>query len=217
MRAVNGAIESVNLRGSELEFKVIGNGAPRGICGSGLIELLSEMFLNGIISRDGKYYSEKFQERLRQKEQQKIFLLTDPNSPPSEKPVFLSEQDIGNLIRAKAAIFSATALLLKRVGLKFNDLGEIYIAGGFGCSLNIAKAIGIGLFPALPLDRFRYLGNSSLAGAQLALLSKKSRKQLVNIAKSITYIDLSSEPEYMNEYTAALFLPHTDENLFPTT
>ena len=118
--------------------------------------------------------------------------------------------------RNKAAIFSACSLLLKNVGLSLTDIEKIYVAGGFGCYLNVERAITIGLFPDLSPDKFEYLGNTSLLGAYLALLSEDHRESLLEIAKRMTYIDLSSEPDYMGEYTGALFLPHTDETLFPS-
>ena len=118
-------------------------------------------------------------------------------------------------MRAKAAIFSAAFLLLRNVGVSWRDIEKFHVAGGFGHSLNIRKAIVLGMFPDIGADRFEYLGNTSLQGACLALLSSDQRRALDEIAKSMTYIDLSSESNYMNEYTA-LFLPHTDAKLFPS-
>ena len=218
MRASEGAIEGVEIRedGSEVAYRVIGGGKPKGICGSGLIELTAVLFKNGIIGRDGRFTDTAPKERIHRKENSPAFVIAKADQTADGREIYLNEQDTANIMRAKAAIFSACSLLLKKVGLSFNDIKRVYVAGGFGCCLNFANAVTIGLFPDIGGDRFEYLGNTSLMGAHLALISGEHREHLMRIAKSMTYIDLSSEPDYMDEYTAALFLPHTDKNLFPT-
>jgi uncharacterized 2Fe-2S/4Fe-4S cluster protein (DUF4445 family) len=128
----------------------------------------------------------------------------------------ITENDIKNLIRTKGAVYSACMVLLKNVGLGFDKIDSIYIAGGFGQHLNIDNAVQIGLLPDLDRKRFHYIGNSSLLGAYLILLNDKNREMVDATAGKMTYIELNTEPDYMNEYTGALFLPHTDINLFPT-
>jgi uncharacterized 2Fe-2S/4Fe-4S cluster protein (DUF4445 family) len=218
MRASNGAIEFLDIKGdgTEVAYKVIGDEKPRGICGSGLIELTANLFSKGVIDRNGKFNTGTLNKRIRKKNNQYMFIIADVDETATGNEIYISEHDIANIIRAKAAIFSACSLLLKNVGLSFSDIEKVYVAGGFGCYLNIEKAITIGLFPDIALERFEYLGNTSLLGAYLALLSADYRNSLDEIAKSMTYIDLSSEANYMNEYTGALFLPHTDDSLFPS-
>ncbi len=132
------------------------------------------------------------------------------------KPIAISENEIENVIRAKAAIYSASALMLRRVGLGFENLDRVYIAGNFGRFLAIEQAIVIGMIPDLPLERYRYLGNASLTGSHMTLVSRAHRRLQLVIAGRMTNIELSTEPEYMDQYTAALFLPHTELALFPT-
>ncbi len=218
MRAAAGAIESVAIRnsGADVGLEVIGEGQPRGICGSGLIELVADLFSAGVVGRDGKFTDLAPKSRMHAKGKNKAFVLVEAGRSATGKDISISEQDIANIMRAKAAIFSAALLLLKNVGVSWRDIEKVHVAGGFGHSLNIRKAIVLGTFPDIAPDRFEYLGNTSLQGACLALLSADQRRKLDEIAKSLTYIDLSSEPNYMNEYTAALFLPHTDATLFPT-
>jgi uncharacterized 2Fe-2S/4Fe-4S cluster protein (DUF4445 family) len=218
MRASAGAIESIQIDAASLEvrFQVIGGGKPRGICGSGIIELVAELFKHGMIDRNGKFSDTMPQHRIRKEDHRNCFVIASAGDSAAGRDITISEKDIANMMRAKAAIYSACALLLKNVGLTDKDIGKIYVAGGFGSHLNFEHAITIGMLPDIPLARFEYLGNTSLQGARLALLSAEYRKELSEIAKGITYIDLSSEPRYMDMYTAALFLPHTDINLFPT-
>ena len=217
MRAAAGAIETVDIEagGAAIAYQVIGGGSPRGICGSGLIELVAGLFTRGIIGRDGRFNEAKADKRVRLDEHPRTFVLVEAGQTSTGKPISLSERDIANLMRAKAAIYSACGLFLKKVGLTCADIDRVYIAGGFGCHLDIQKAITIGLFPETDPGRFEYLGNTSLQGACLALLSHAHRQRLAEIAKRMTYIDLSSETDYAHEYTAALFLPHTDDSLFP--
>lgn len=212
MRAAEGSIESITLNADNgnVDFSVMGEGKPKGICGSGLIELTAELFLKGIIGRDGKFTESVFSPRIIGGRNKKLILYSGNNNEIS-----ISEQDIDNIIRAKGAIFSATLLLLRMLDLNIEQIGRFYIAGGFGRNLNIEAAISIGMFPDIDRNRYKYIGNSSLHGTYLALLYKEHRDFIDNIAKSMTYIDLSSEPKYMDEYIAALFLPHTDERLFP--
>ncbi len=190
---------------------MIGGGKPRGICGSGLIELVAALFESGVIGRDGK-----FTETLVGQRRNGRYVVADAREAETGKDIFISQNDIINIMRAKAAIFSACTLLTKNIGISIDDIDRIYVAGGFGSRLSFDKAITIGLFPDIGADKFEYLGNTSLQGAYLALLSAKHRAELMQIAKNLTYIDLSSESDYMDQFTGALFLPHTDVNLFPS-
>jgi uncharacterized 2Fe-2S/4Fe-4S cluster protein (DUF4445 family) len=217
MRATGGAIETASVRhgGRDVSYRVIGDQAPRGICGSGLIELVADLFTSGVIGRDGKLTDRIPADRLRADGRQRSFIVVAAGESGTGREISISERDITNIMRAKAAIFSACRVFLRNVGLAVADIERVYVAGGFGCHLNVAKAITMGLFPDVDAKRFEYLGNTSLLGAYLALVSASQRKRLADIAKRMTYVDLSSEPGYMDEYTAAMFLPHTDTSLFP--
>ena len=217
MPASEGAIEEVKMADSgELEYKVIGGTKPKGICGSGLVDLLAELFIHGYIDRHGKYDEEKAGEKIVEVEEEKGFLVEEDKNSYWGKNLIITENDISNLIRTKGAVFSACSLLLKNVGLSFDKIDSFYIAGGFGQHLKIENAIRIGLLPDLERAKFHYLGNSSLLGAYLILLSDKNKDLAEEVAQKMTYIELNTEPNYMNEFTGALFLPHTDIKLFPS-
>jgi len=132
------------------------------------------------------------------------------------KPIVFTEPDISNLIKSKGSIFSAIKALLGYTGLSFDQLETFYVAGGFGNYLNIPKAIAIGLLPDIPVQKIKFIGNSSLTGARLALTSEEAFEKCVNVSRSMTNIELSNYQPYMDEYIAALFLPHTDRKLFPS-
>ncbi|HNU91837.1 MAG TPA: ASKHA domain-containing protein, partial [Spirochaetota bacterium] len=135
---------------------------------------------------------------------------------PDGRPIRVNEIDIENIMRAKAAIYSATALMLDNIGISYNDISRFYIAGGFGKTLNIENAVAIGLLPDVPRERFNYIGNASLQGSYRLLISERQRSIVRSLARRMTYIDPGSDPRYMDHYTAALFLPHTDASLFPS-
>jgi uncharacterized 2Fe-2S/4Fe-4S cluster protein (DUF4445 family) len=215
--AIEGAIEAVTLReNGRLEYRVIGGGKPKGVCGSGLVDLLAELFVHGLIDRAGKLNESKAGKRFVRGEDGAGFLIEKDSRCYWGRDLVISEKDITNLIRTKGAVYSACAVLMKNIGLDLNRLDAVYIAGGFGEHLNIENAVRIGLLPDLERKRFRYLGNTSLTGAYLGLLSEKNRALVETIAAKMTYLELNAEPGYMNEYTGSLFFPHTDIGLFPT-
>jgi len=217
MRAAEGAIEAVKIEPSTLrpEIKVIGGGKPTGICGSGMIDAISEMFLRGIIDQRGKLKRESLppDEAWRIKygdEGPEYVLFSD-----SEREIVLTEVDIENILRAKAAIYAGVSLLLREVGLTVDALETVYIAGGFGNYLDVEKAIILGMLPDMPIEKFKFLGNTSASGAYLALLSEEIKKEAEDIAQKMTYVELSVSAGFMDEYMSALFLPHTDISKFP--
>jgi len=217
MPASEGAIEEIKIAESgKLEYRVIAGAKPRGICGSGLIDLLAELFIHGYIDRQGKFNERKISKRIVEDEEGRAFLIEKSKNCFWGKELIITENDISNLIRTKGAVFSACSVLLKKVGLKYKDIDSVYIAGGFGEHLSIENAVRIGLLPDIERSRFHYLGNSSLFGAYLILLSDRNKDLAAKIAEKMTYIELNSEPTYMTEYTGSLFLPHTDLKLFPS-
>ncbi len=216
MRASHGAIERVcvNPETGMPEISTIGNEPPVGVCGSGMISLIAELFTTGWIDAAGKLDKTRPCAAIEINGKNSKCILADAKHSGKTSAITICEADIDNLIRAKAAIFSACRVLLQKVSMDFEDLSHIYIAGGFGRYMDIEKSIEIGLLPKLPIEKFKFIGNSSIAGAYMTLLSKRHRTLEHELAKKITYIDLSTEHEYMDQYTAALFLPHTDERLF---
>jgi uncharacterized 2Fe-2S/4Fe-4S cluster protein (DUF4445 family) len=216
MRATKGAIQAVSILDDDVHYKTIGDGKARGICGSGVIDIMAELFKNKRIQPDGKFNTEKANSRIRQTEEGQEFVIAWAVESETEKDITITEYDISNLIKSKGAIFAAATVLTKSVGIEFKDIQRIFVAGGFGNYLNIEKAVTIGLLPDLPLERFHFIGNSSLAGARIALFSNHAFEKAHDIAKRMTYFELSVNPDFMNEFIAALFLPHTNQNLFPS-
>ena len=221
MRATEGAIEFVKIRPDmEIETRVIGNhgpdNVPRGICGSGMIDAISELFLKGIIDRKGNFQADGKRQspskRLRTGEEGAEFVLASG----AAGEITLTQVDIENILRAKAAIYAGISSLVKEVGLSLKDIEKVYIAGGFGNYLNVEKAIILGMLPDMPREKFVFLGNTSITGAYLGLVSGELRREAEQIASRMTYMELSVSPGFMNEYMSALFLPHTDSSLFPT-
>ena len=213
MRATEGAIESIKIDPKTFEpvFKVIGNGEPIGICGSGMIDAISELFLTGIIDRKGKFIRNTKTGRIRDGVDGPEFLIFSRDG----NEIVLTEVDIENIIRAKAAIYAGVSVLLKEVGFGLNAIERVYIAGGFGSYLDVDKAIILGMFPELPKEKFKILGNASITGAYLCLLSKDLRGEAGVISSKMTYVELSVSRGFMDEYMSALFLPHTHLRLFP--
>jgi len=216
MRASLGAIERVEIdkETGEATFSTIGNVPPIGICGSGMISLIAGLFSTGRIDAGGKLNRAKPCTAIDANAKNAKYIIASAELCKNNKAIYITEADIDNLIRAKAAIFSACRVLLHNVNMDFSDLSRLYIAGGFGRYLDIEKSKTIGLIPDLSAEKFIFIGNSSIIGAYMTLLSKTHREKQQELAQKITYIDLSTEAGYMDQYTAALFLPHTDFNLF---
>lgn len=217
MRAFSGAIEEaiIDSKSLSVSFKTIGNVKPLGICGSGYISLLRSMLLNGIIDKSGKIIIVD-NERVRTTDYGREFVLAFKEEADTVADIVLTESDIKNLKRSKAAIYSAAAILIKHMNFRESDIKNVFISGGFGTSLDIDSAITIGLLPDLERRRFSFIGNSALSGAREILLSADMLKQAKEIAHKITYFDLSSDSGYMDEYVSALFFPHTDLSRFPS-
>jgi uncharacterized 2Fe-2S/4Fe-4S cluster protein (DUF4445 family) len=217
MPATQGAIDRISIgKDGGLEYRVIENTKPRGLCGSGLVDLMAELLVRGYMDRQGRFKTERLRDRLVENDRGRGFLVEEAENTYWGHDLVITERDIANLIRTKGAVFSACSLLLKQVGLTFDKIDAFYIAGGFGHHLDVENAIRIGLLPDLERGRFRYLGNSSLVGAYLILLSDGNREMVEEISSKMTYVELNTEPSYMNEFTGALFLPHTDLALFPS-
>jgi len=213
MRATEGAIESVRIDSEtfEPELGIVGDSRPIGICGSGMIDAISEMFLARVIDQKGKLVRHVKTDRIREGEDGFEFVLSR-----GAREIVLAEVDIENILRAKAAIYAGVSLLLKEVGFALDAVERVYIAGGFGNYLNVERATILGMLPDLPKHQFSFLGNTSITGAYLSLLSEDLRKEAEEIASRMTYMELSVSRGFMDEYLSALFLPHTDMALFPT-
>ena len=219
MRATAGAIEAVEIDKDTMEpsYSVIGgeDEKPVGLCGSGIIDMISELFRCGIIDPKGKFIRKG--ERIRyDKYGMGSFVIAYKEEAASVKDVEINEVDIDNFMRAKGAIFSAIRVMLNSLDFTTDMIDDVYVAGGIGSGINMRNAVNIGMFPDIPLEKFHYIGNSSLSGAYCMLLSNEAEAKVEEIARNMTYLELSNEPTYMDEFVASCFLPHTDANLFPS-
>jgi uncharacterized 2Fe-2S/4Fe-4S cluster protein (DUF4445 family) len=218
MRATAGAIEevSINPETGEPMLLTIGMVKPKGICGSGLINILAAMMEADIISPNGKFKEELDLPRIRQGDDGREYVLAMGPDTESGQDLTLSEGDIDNLMRAKGAMFAGYVTLLENVGLKIQDLEQVILAGAFGNFINIDNAIAIGLLPDLPRENYQFVGNASLQGATLLAFSRELLEEEHRVAEMMTNFELSETPGYMDQYIAALFLPHTRMEYFPS-
>ncbi len=217
MRAAKGAIEDFSLDPVTFEPMniTIGNIRPRGICGSGLITMIATMFEMGVISNNGKFNRDLNTPRIREVDGIYEYVLAWKDVSGTDRDIVLTEIDIDNLIRAKGAMYSGCMTLLKEVGLSIQSLDRIILAGGFGSSVDLEKCMVIGLLPEIDPDKVTFLGNGSLLGARMSSLTNRIRSDVGNTLSRMTNFEFSETPSYMDNYIAALFLPHTDLNLFP--
>jgi len=216
MRAIRGAIQKIDIKDSMVQYRTIQRANPRGICGSGLIDCIYELVKNGIIDQQGHFNMSTKNDRIIEKNDEPQFIVAFADETESGQDITFKESDIINLIRSKGAVFAAIKSLTDYVGIAFNAIDTFFVAGGFGNYLNISKSISIGLLPDIDPKKIQFVGNSSLIGARMALLSMTAFEHTADIANMMTNIELSTYLPYMNEYIASLFLPHTDKKLFPS-
>jgi len=217
MRATQGAIEEVWINSETLEptYRVIGGGKPKGICGSGLISLLSEAFLTGIVDKAGNVDLTAGSSRVREGAHGGEYVIAWGAETMSGEDIVISRVDVDNLLRAKAAIYAGFSVLADTVGIPLEMTDKVLVGGSFGKYINVEKAVQIGLLPDMDWSRFEFLGNTSVKGAYYALLDWRERDRVTEIAKRMTYIELSADNSFYEAFTSALFLPHTDLSKFP--
>jgi uncharacterized 2Fe-2S/4Fe-4S cluster protein (DUF4445 family) len=216
MRASRGAIERVAFAGGEtIDIETIGGGPPRGLCGSGLIDAIAGLFEVGVIDRSGRLLLDR-SSRVREAQGQLEFVLVAAGERGNGTDIVITQPDIENVLRAKAAIYAGARILLESTDRRFEDIDRLLIAGGFGNYLDGRKAVLLGMIPDIPVDRIHFVGNTSVLGAKMALLSIDALRRSDAIAGSATYYDLITYPEYYEEFMSAKFLPHTDLGLFPS-
>lgn len=218
MRATTGAIEEVWINSETLEptWRVIGDGKPKGICGSGLISLLSEAFLTGILDKGGNVDLTAGSSRVREGAHGGEYVVAWGAETESGEDIVITRVDIDNLLRAKAAIYAGFTVLAENVGIPLETTDKVLVGGSFGKYINVEKAVQIGLLPDMEWNRFEFLGNTSVKGAYYALLDWRKRDRIAEIAKRMTYIELSADNSFYDAFTSALFLPHTDLRRFPS-
>ena len=218
MRATDGAIEACTLDKETMEpsLSIVGDGdqKPVGICGSGIIDIISELFRCSIINAKGLFVREGRRVR-RDAHGMGRFVLAEAEESETGREISLNEVDIDNFIRAKGAIFSAIDTLLSSVDMTVDMIDKVYVAGGIGSGINMKNAVNIGMFPDVELEKFAYIGNASLTGAYAMVMSDQANAKCAEVAANMTYLELSTYPGYMDAFVAACFLPHTDTRLFP--
>jgi uncharacterized 2Fe-2S/4Fe-4S cluster protein (DUF4445 family) len=218
MRATAGAIEDVWVDPGtyEITYRVIGDEKPRGLCGSGLISLMAEMFVAGVIDKSGNVNLELPTDRVREGEHGAEYVVVWADDAAIDEDIVITDVDIDNLMRAKAAIYAGFSVLARSVGLTLDVVERVLIGGAFGQYINVENAVRIGLLPDKPYDNFHFLGNTSVRGAYRALISQKMRQQVMEVGEMMTYLELSADNTFFDEFNAALFLPHTDASKFPS-
>ena len=220
MRATDGAVEACTLDKYTMEptLRIVGDPGQRpvGICGSGIIDIISELFRCGIINAKGLFVREGDRVK-RDAHGMGRYVLAWEQESDTGREVSINEVDIDNFIRAKGAIFSAIATLLASVDMTPEMIDKVYVAGGIGSGINMKNAVNIGMFPDVELEKFHYIGNSSLAGAYAMVMSDEANQKLAEVATNMTYLELSTHPGYMDSFVAACFLPHTNKELFPSS
>ncbi|MGB8308505.1 MAG: ASKHA domain-containing protein [Methanoregula sp.] len=217
MRANPGAIDKISIDPVTLKpvYSTINSIKPRGITGSGLIDILAELLTAGVIDRTGRINTEYENPRIRTGVHFPEYVIAFAKETDIGKDIVITENDIKNLIMSKASIHAACVTLMKEAAVTRFDIATIYFAGAFGNYINKKNATTVGLIPEIDLDRIKNIGNGAVAGANLALINRRQRKLLDGIAGRIAYIELNAEPSFMDEYTSSAFLPHTDLSLFP--
>jgi uncharacterized 2Fe-2S/4Fe-4S cluster protein (DUF4445 family) len=218
MRAAEGAIEEIRIDPNTCEPVIftIGEKKPRGICGSGIINIIAELLEVGLLDQNGKFSTEAPEGRVRHGTDGMEYLLVPADKSDIDGDIVITEVDIDNFMRAKGAMFAGYQTLLESVGLTYEDLDEVIIAGAFGSYIDIEKSIIVGLLPDLPTERFSFIGNSSLAGAKMVTLSPELWEDALRIAGKMTNFELSDNKSFMDYYVASLFFPHTETRNFPT-
>lgn len=218
MRATDGAIEAVSIDKETMEpaLTVVGNQKPVGLCGSGIIDVIAELYRTSILGANGKFIREGGRVA-RDKHGTGRYILAFAGESETGREIAITEVDIDSFIRAKGAIFSAIDTMLSALDFDTDMIERVYVAGGIGSGINMRNAVRIGMFPDMALEKFSYIGNSSLSGAYAMALSGDARQKVDEIAGSMTYMELSTHPGYMDRFVAACFLPHTDAGRFPNS
>ncbi|MDY7077698.1 MAG: ASKHA domain-containing protein, partial [Chloroflexota bacterium] len=210
MRAASGAIEKVRLTDSGVEVQTIDDAPAIGLCGSGVLDAISELRRVGLLNRRGRLHDGPGIDRVNGKRE---FVLVSGEHSGSGHNITLTERDIGEIQLAKAAICTGVNTLLEKAQTHHEELDEVIIAGAFGTHINVASAVAIGMLPSLHLERFRQVGNAAGVGARLALISRSQRALAMEIARRIRYLELMTLPDFASQFAQAMYLPPWGENL----
>ncbi len=218
MTAGPGVIDEIRIDPQTREFDIhtIGDQRPVGICGSGMIDLAAQLFVTGMIDLRGKFVKDACRGRLTEKDGIRRITVVPADQSAAGSELAISQADIDSLIRSKAAMYAILETITSYVGIRFDEIAAFYVAGTFGSFIKPRSAISIGMIPDLPETTYHTMGNSSLAGASMALTSRAAFEEIDSIRDRITYLELNVNPEFMGRFSAAKFLPHTDPARFPS-
>ncbi len=218
MMAGPGVIDRVSIHPETLQWDIhtIENLPPVGICGSGLIDLAAQLFMHGMLDVRGKLAPDRCAERIRTKDGLHHLVVVDRRISGTGEELTISQTDIDSLIRSKAAMYTILETLTASVGITLRELTRFYVAGTFGAFINPVSAITIGMIPDLKIECYQTIGNSSLEGASRLIQDSQCMAEIDHIRDSITYMELNVNQEFMNRFSAAKFLPHTEPALFPS-
>jgi uncharacterized 2Fe-2S/4Fe-4S cluster protein (DUF4445 family) len=218
MQAGPGVIDRIRINSKSRQFDLhtILELPPKGICGSGVIDLAAQLFLSKMIDIRGKIVPNQCKDRFLEKEGLAHIIVVPAAQSATGEDLCISQADLDSLIRSKAAMYTILETITQTVGIAQADLPCFYVAGTFGSFIDPISAITIGMIPDLPLTRYHSLGNSSLGGCTKVLQNVNSIKEIDHIRDSITYMELNVNQDFMNRFSAAKFLPHTDPGRFPS-
>lgn len=215
MKATTGAVDSVIISENELRLTTIGGHRPRGICGSGIVDLIAQMLLSGWIDFSGRFNPEKSSRIVIRDGEYGVLYASREESGNGQELLF-TQSDMSQFIDTKAAASTMVAYLLERLGVEPIDVDRLYVSGAFGTYINLESAITIGLYPDLPRERFVSLGNSSLQGAYVLLTDDQKMEEVTRLQERIEYLEFGAATDFISRMYAARFLPHTDFDLYPT-
>jgi uncharacterized 2Fe-2S/4Fe-4S cluster protein (DUF4445 family) len=218
MRAADGAVERVAIEAETLhvDYRTIGRLKPRGLCGSALLDLLAELYLAGAIDSTGRLRTGAGRSRIRKKGREAAFVIVPKEETSIGQDIVLTQNDIGQLQLAKAAIHAGIEILLDELRASYEDIGAVYMAGAFGSYLAPESARTVGMLPDLPLERIQFVGNTAGSGARLSLLSRAELEMMRHLARSIRHLPLAGDPRFPRAFAAALPLPHRNAKLYPS-
>ena len=202
MRASAGAIEHIRLENQRVEYQTIGREAPVGICGSGILDAMAQLYLIGVVDNSGLMREDH--PRVRSHQEKQEFVLVDEEERGGGPSITITQGDVRELQLAKAAIRTGIRILLQDHGRSEDDIDQIIVAGAFGSYLDLSSAVTIGMLPSIPLDRFRQVGNAAGAGARAALISQSKRKEAQNFSRQIRYIELAGFPGFSDTFMQAI-------------
>lgn len=214
IRGIPGAIDHVRIEG-DVEYTTIGGLSPNGLCGSGAVDAIWEMFKAGFIDASGRIVEELDTPRIRVVEDQAEFIIATEEESATGKPVVITQDDVVSIQYAKAAMYVGSTLLMKHMGIRPREIDGVLLAGAFGNYVSVESTRNLGVIPEIPLERIEGVGNAAGAGARIALLNRRCREKAKELSRNVRYLELAAHPEFEERFYEAMFIPHFDPSLFP--